>query len=793
MPDPSATPTPEELRRLEKMNALSLSMEDAFQSMASSMAKFAKNHKEISEDDLPAATALAKDLAKSYNSLAKNSLNFIDNEEKLREGAIKAKDIQKQIAEIEKQELLNKRKYEILQSRGILLSQEELRIQADSLEYTQTQRAELAKQALEAKKIEKTAGLSSKIFEDIAKLPLLSKLVDAEKVTDAINKKAAETGNTFKAFGAGLSSIFGSAFKKLGDPLIVGGLLAIAFKGIWNINKELDQTLTDQGRQLAVNKEESYKLRDGAEKYAFATKDSFVTAALLTKNQIALNTALGTSVEYTNQSVEGFSRLTHYYGLSAESAGKLEQLGQLQGKNSNDVLKSTISTVAQIKLQQGGTISYQKVLSQVSNTGGDILMKFKGNTDALAAAIVNADKLGLSLEQVDKIGESLLNFESSIENELKAELLVGKSINLEKARQYALDGDLSKLTTEVAKQVGGIHEFEKMNVIQRKAYAEAFGMSNKEMSEMLQKADFEAKLGDKTKASAEEQLKYAKEHNITMTDSVKQALEQKSLADEQQEVFAKLKEVLVKITSGPMKVLFHQMEKILGIVGKITNLFGGMSGTGLASSLGAALLMIPAVMLLKNVFLRGTDMMPTVVRMQGGGMMGGMGGVNKLGGAGFGTDYRSLRTAGVGRREAFSMSNQANPMGRGMIGGIGMAAGMGLNAIAGGMDEGVGKDVVGGLGQTASYAGMGFMVGGPIGAGIGALVGLTTSLLDISQKADERAKAEEASRKEAEKRTNDLMNNLAIRPINLNVGNKTIMEFNTASDQYGNKNSRLGG
>jgi len=42
-----------------------------------------------------------------------------------------------------------------------------------------------------------------------------------------------------------------------------------------------------------------------------------------------------------------------------------------------------------------------------------------------------------------------LDFESSIANELEAELLLGKNINLEKARQAALDNDLATLAVEI--------------------------------------------------------------------------------------------------------------------------------------------------------------------------------------------------------------------------------------------------------------------------------------------------------------------------------------------------------
>ena len=51
----------------------------------------------------------------------------------------------------------------------------------------------------------------------------------------------------------------------------------------------------------------------------------------------------------------------------------------------------------------------------------------------------------MEMSQLDGIASSLMDFESSIKNELEAELLLGKNLNLEKARQAALNNDLSTL------------------------------------------------------------------------------------------------------------------------------------------------------------------------------------------------------------------------------------------------------------------------------------------------------------------------------------------------------------
>ena len=68
---------------------------------------------------------------------------------------------------------------------------------------------------------------------------------------------------------------------------------------------------------------------------------------------------------------------------------------------------------------------------------------------------------------------------------LEAELLLGKNINLEKARQAALDNDLATLAVEIKKQAGSAEEFAKMNRIQQESIAKAVGMSREELAESL--------------------------------------------------------------------------------------------------------------------------------------------------------------------------------------------------------------------------------------------------------------------------------------------------------------------
>ena len=76
-----------------------------------------------------------------------------------------------------------------------------------------------------------------------------------------------------------------------------------------------------------------------------------------------------------------------------------------------------------------------------------------------------------------KIYEGVLDFQSSIESELQASLLIGRQLNLNRARELALAGDLAGLQQEIVKQVGSEAELNRLNVIQRKSLAEALGES----------------------------------------------------------------------------------------------------------------------------------------------------------------------------------------------------------------------------------------------------------------------------------------------------------------------------
>ena len=124
------------------------------------------------------------------------------------------------------------------------------------------------------------------------------------------------------------------------------------------------------------------------------------------------------------------------------------------------------------------------VLQDIANNTEMFAQFAKDGGQNIGEAAIKARQLGVSLDTVSKISDSVLDFQSSIDNELKASLLTGKQLNLNRARELAMMGDMAGLQDEIVKQIGTEEELQRMNVIQRKALAGALGITVSELNRL---------------------------------------------------------------------------------------------------------------------------------------------------------------------------------------------------------------------------------------------------------------------------------------------------------------------
>ena len=200
----------------------------------------------------------------------------------------------------------------------------------------------------------------------------------------------------------------------------------------------------------------------------------------------------------------GVAEITAQFGIGGENLAKLtKQMSTLNGQS----IETNINTLKTVgNLARAARVAPADVLNDMAESSETFAKFADEGGENLAKAAIEARKLGLELKDVDAIAESLLDFEASIEKQMEASVLIGRQLNLDRARQLSLDGDLVGLQKEIVKQVGGAEQLSKMNVVQRKALADAVGL---EVSQLTKLAAGQKALNAESEGSAAAMLKFA--------------------------------------------------------------------------------------------------------------------------------------------------------------------------------------------------------------------------------------------------------------------------------------------
>jgi hypothetical protein len=180
-----------------------------------------------------------------------------------------------------------------------------------------------------------------------------------------------------------------------------------------------------------------------------------------------------------------FTKLRTMAGFTNEELVGISNLMLGTDKTTKEITGQFIAQAKVSALQNGVLLNEQKLLKDIGKVSAATTLSFGKNPKLIADAVATAKSLGMELSKVDAIAGSLLDFEQSIENELQAELLLGKDINLEKARQAALNNDLATVAKEISEQIGSSAEFSELNRIQQEALAKSVGMSREGLAETL--------------------------------------------------------------------------------------------------------------------------------------------------------------------------------------------------------------------------------------------------------------------------------------------------------------------
>ena len=273
-----------------------------------------------------------------------------------------------------------------------------------------------------------------------------------------------------------------NAFKAalLANPAIA--LLAV-LAAIVKVAIDLGKATLETRKELGLSLVESAKLTAQTEILGFKAKVFGGTVEDIKQAQTAIRNELGLSVrEAANLSFQ-FAKTAAVTGQSEEQLAGTLSLMESISSASREALLAQIGTTGEILQQKG--LAPGDIFKDVADNAENFASFAKDGGANIFAAAASAKKLGLNMSNVASATESLLDFETSIEKQMEASLLLGRQINLDRARQLALTGDQEGMLQEILKQVGGEAEFNRLNVLQRRALAESVGQSVEGLSRLV--------------------------------------------------------------------------------------------------------------------------------------------------------------------------------------------------------------------------------------------------------------------------------------------------------------------
>ena len=241
----------------------------------------------------------------------------------------------------------------------------------------------------------------------------------------------------------------------LGAALAIGGAITAAAASAFNFARDMGVAFDQISIGMLLFKDETRALLD-----EFGRVDDVSFGMLLS-----------------------MKRASFFSGVQATDMAKIAMLQtSITGMSKEQALDKQAEFIKDIK-KDG--LSAAKVMGDLA-ANADMFANFaKDGGENMKEAAKQAARMGLDLSATNAVAEKLLNFEESIAAEQEASMLLGRSINLDKARQLAFTGDLAGMMEEVKNQAGGEAAFAAMNVVQRQALGDSIGLQGAQLAEFM--------------------------------------------------------------------------------------------------------------------------------------------------------------------------------------------------------------------------------------------------------------------------------------------------------------------
>jgi len=499
-------------------------VEDALRSIGSRIGELFEEATSQAQD---VSKAMASDVKGSLNSLAKISNTLADAYVKASEGALKTADISKTLATRQAKILALETRIEIARRNGaknvgeMLAELEAVREQEEEIT------KELKKQLQYSKNISKATGYVGGALKGLKKITGALGLDNIEHVFAEASQEAGDMAKKLTKGGTESVGIIGKtkiAMKGLGvamkgileslaDPLVIFGLLIKSAKFLMSIMTETNQRIRDIGNNLGGSGEGVAAQIQAA---GDAAGDMYYFTEELQAGYLALNKAAGLNLKFNEANAKTFHDLTQYMGMSAENASELFKISASMGKPFSKMYDTFADTVEEMDNASGYYVQSDEIMENIAKSSASVRSSFRGNFQAMVRTAHAAARLGVTMEEIQNASRKTLDFESSMEAEIRAELALGKDLNLEKLRMATLTRDTATMQAEQERLVRETMDAAEGNQMILESTADALGMSVEQYTAMADKIRGNTNL-------SREQLRVQRENQDSQAEQGKKA------------------------------------------------------------------------------------------------------------------------------------------------------------------------------------------------------------------------------------------------------------------------------
>ena len=401
------------------------------------------------------------------------------------------------------------------------------------------------------KLVDKTAGQIPIVGEVISLV--FGELAEAQKkYSDAI----AEGDNAFKKFAA-----VGTAGLGMLKNLAVAALAAfvkLAKDGFFKTSEvavKLNKSVA--GSTLNMSAQFS-KTVAAAGQLKVPLKEAADTIASLNEN-------LGMSLDFTAGTTKEAILLANKFGVSADSVAKLVKLSASIGKNFTEVSDAVKTGVAQFNAQNNVSLSTKAIFDDIGSASATTLRNIGKSPAAIVKAAAAARSLNMTMDEINDAAKSTLDFENSIAQEMEAELMLGKDLQLDRLRAAAATGDTVTQAAELKRLVDENKDSIGNNVLAQEQFAKTLGISVDQYNAMIKGQDAQAVLAGKSEAA--------------------QAANAKNRKMSEEELLASIDNTIGKLTSLQSKLDKFKENMTLGASGFAQGIVDGFKDEGFLGSI----------------------------------------------------------------------------------------------------------------------------------------------------------------------------------------------------------------